>query len=561
VTRRLVAAAAAAAVAALLAAGLPTSDWRDRPAEALTGLSGVRSAVAGVHAERQSTVLAGEDRRLLTLVGSVHQGSGPYLQDSEDGQTLVLTEGGLPYRLADLVALGGARIEPDGSVLVTRHVFVAPGARLSIEAPGTTLRLLSQQSGFTSLVAWKADLTLSGADGNRLTVTSWDPGRNGPDPSAVDGRAYIREIGGAMELRHVAAADLGFWAGRTSGVAWTGSSRTAATGAVIDSTFLRNHYGAFASQSEGLTVADSNFSANTVDGLSLHRSTAATTIQNSTARDNGRHGFSADQGSQSVSFTDVTAERNDAYGIYFSGTPLAAGQSAGGASLRTYGQVQITGGVVRENGRAGVRVVDGNEVAITGTRLTDNKDGIVLVDTAAPTKVARTTVTGGHRFGISVTGGSAVVTGNKLSGSETAIRVRSGAVAVTGNDVRGATAHAISVVGAADGSSLRGNTISGRGPSGLDMYRVDGDARIVQSGNRLEGWEQDRDNWTYWRTFVPNHPMLLLWVVVLGAPLFLHLRARQRRVAPGTRPYRDGMRPGRAPHRVAAGRHVTGGQA
>jgi hypothetical protein len=514
--------------------------------------------VAGVHAERQSTILAAEDRRLLTLVASVRPGSGPYLQEGD--QTLVLTAGGLPYGLADLQALGAAQVEPDGSVLVTRHVFVAPGARLTIDAPGTTLRLLSQQSGFASLVAWKADLTLSGADGNRLAVTSWDPGLDGPDPSAIDGRAYLRDVGGKMELRHVAVTDLGFWAGRTSGVAWTGNSRTAASGTVLDSTFRHNHYGAFASQGERLTVTHSDFSGNTVDGLSLHRSTAETTVEDSTARGNGRHGFSADQGSQSVTFTDVTAERNQAHGISFSGTPLSAGQSAGGASLRAYGEVQVTGGVVRENGRAGVRVVDGNDVSITGTRLVDNEEGIVLAGTAAPTTVADTTVSGRHRFGISVTGGSAEVRDNRLSGSETAIRVRDGAVAVVGNDVRRATSHAISVVGASDGSSLRDNSISGRGPSGLDLHRLDRGARVDQSGNDVEGWAQDRDNWTYWSTFVPNHPMLLLWVLVLGVPLAGRMRARRRQVAPGTTPYRDGVRPGRPAYRVSVGPHVTGGR-
>jgi parallel beta-helix repeat protein len=537
-----------------------SADRSERVAgKAATRQTPATAPISRVDAERQSALVAQEDQRLLTLITSVRPGAGPYLQDLGGVPTLVLTAGGLSYGLADLERLGAAEVQPDGAVLLTRHVFVAPGARLTIEAPGTTLRLRSQQSGFVSLVAWKADLALSGAEGRPLTVTSWDPGLQRPDPSAIDGRAYVRDVSGGMVVRFVEASDLGFWAGRTSGVAWTGSSTTAATGAAIGSTFRHNHYGAFTSRGEGLTVTDSDFSGNTVDGLLLHRSTAGTTITNSTARNNGRHGFSADHGSELISYAGVTAERNGACGVFFSGAPLSIGQSAGGASLRAYGQVLVSGGVFRGNGKAGVRVVDGQSVDVTDAQVADNTDGIVLAGTAAPTKIAHTTVTGNRRFGISVSAASATVTGNDLSGSETAIRVRDAAVAVTGNSVRRATRHAISVVGAANGSSLERNTIGGRGPSGLDVHRVNTGVTVVESGNDVEGWTQDRDDAVYWSQFIPNHPMLLLWVVLLGAPLFLTLRGRRQRLVPGTSPYLDELRRERAPHQVHVERRVARG--
>jgi putative cofactor-binding repeat protein len=557
-----------AAAVALTAVGLllDATPLSPEASDRSTGRTTVRhtaavSPTSTVDAERQSALLALEDQRLLGLVTSVRPGSGPYLQDLGGVQTLVLTARGLDYGLTDLVTLGAAEVQPDGGVLLTRHVFVAPGARLTVDAPGTTLRLRSDQSGFVSLVAWKADLTLSGAGGAPLAVTSWDPDLQRPDPSTVDGRAYVRDVSGSMQLRFVDASDLGFWAGRTSGVAWTGSSRAAATGGVISSTFRHNHYGAFASRGKGLTVADSDFSGNTVDGLLLHRSTADTTITNSTARDNGRHGFSADHGSELVSYKDVTAEANGAYGIFYSGTPLSVGQSAGGASLRAYGQVVVSGGTFRKNGKAGLRVVGGKDVDITDTRVADNTDGIVLAGTAAPTTVQRAVVTGNRRFGISVRSASATVTGNELSGGETAIHVRDAAVVVSGNTVRRATQHAISVVGAATGSSLEHNTIGGRGPSGIDVYRVDAGVTVAASGNDVRGWTRDRDNWTYWSTFVPTHPMLLLWVALLGVPLVLTLRGRHQRVRPGTPPYEDELHRERAPHQVHLERWITGGSA
>ncbi|HEX2073634.1 MAG TPA: right-handed parallel beta-helix repeat-containing protein [Geodermatophilus sp.] len=553
--RRLI--GAAAVTAAALAVPLATGPLADRTVRVAAPLA---APVAGVPAaaDRQSALVAAEDRRLLTLVSTIRPGSAPYTIALDGVDTLVLTAGGLPYGLADLTARGAATVEPDGAVLLTRHVFVAPGARLDLHAPGRALRMRSEAAGFVSLVAWKADLTLAGVDGERLTVTSWDPAARGPDRAVEDGRAYVRDVSGAMTVRHTDVTFLGFWAGRTGGVAWTGSSRQEATGSVTDSSFRNNHYGAFASRGERLTVSGATFAGNAVDGLCLHRSTAETTIRSSTARDNGRHGFAADQGSEAVSFTDVTAAGNRAHGIFFSGSPLAEGPSAGGAPLHGYGEVVITGGVLRGNGRAGLRVVDGADVTVAGTRVADNRDGIVLVDTAAPTTVQDAVVTGAHRFGISVDGGSAALAGNEVTGGQTAIRVRDATATVVRNTVAKATEHGISVVGRAAGSAVERNTVGGRGPSGLDTFRLDAGLPVELSGNDVEGWETDRDNWAYWAAFVPNHPMLVLWVVVLGIPAGLALRGRRHPLVPGTAPYRDVLRQERPPAvRVDVGRRVV----
>jgi Right handed beta helix region len=516
-------------------------------------------AATGPDAERQYSALEMEDRRLLTLVSSVRPGSGPYVQRLNGADTLVLTAGGLAYDLDDLLDLGAAKVLGNGDVLLTTSVFVAPGARLVIDAPGATLRLRSEDDGFVSLVAWKADLVLSGAASGPLRVISWDTLEEQPDTDVVDGRAYIREVSGDMRVRYAYVSHLGFWAGRTSGVSWTGGASTVATGGIVGSTFRANHYGAFASQAEGLSVADSVFVGNAVDGLSLHRSTEATTVRSSRAISNGRHGFSADNGSESVALTGVTASRNAAYGVFFSGSSLSQGQSASGAPLRTYGEVDISGGELSENGKAGMRVVEGNRLSVTGTRVSGNRDGIVLVGTAAPTTVEGAVVTGNHRMGISVTEGSAVVSDNRVSGAATGIRIRDAAVATTANVVSKATDHAISVVGTSNGSSVVNNTISGRGPSGLDTFRLPQDLTIRVAGNDVEGWTQDRDNLEYWSNFIPSHPMLLLWVFVLGLPLALALRGR--RVPAGTLPYHDPLRRERpAPLRVDVGRAMTPGR-
>ena len=509
---------------------------------------------------QQGALLLSEDERLLRLVAGLRAGSGPYVQTIGGTDTLVLPPRGLDYGLADLVAGGAAEEQPDGDVLLSSHVFLAPGARLDVDAPGTALRLRSDATGFTSLVAWKADLDLSGGNGDPLTVTSWDERLQEPDTDVADGRAYIRTVSGNANFSYVDVNGLGFWAGRTGGVALTGGSSGPASGTITDSSFENGHYGLFASEADGLQVTRTRFSGHAVDGLGLHRRTVDTTVVDSQASGNGRHGIAADQGSEDVTLTGVTAADNAEYGVYFNGEPLSDGPSAGGASLRAYGTVAITGGELRGNGKGGARVVGANNVSITGTDVVDNRDGIVLVDTAAPATVAGTTVTGDHRFGISATGGAATISDNLVRGGDTAIQARAASASVTGNTVEDAANHGISVVGAAVASSVVDNTIAGRGPSGLDLYRLTPGVLIEQSGNDLEGWERDRDNWVYLSTFIPNHPMLVLWVVILGAPLALGLRARRNRLPVGNLPYRDQLRHDRpAPRRVDLGRPMPSG--
>jgi hypothetical protein len=333
-----------------------------------------------------------------------------------------------------------------------------------------------------------------------------------------------------------------------------------ATGGIVGSTFRANHYGAFVSKGEGLSIANATFTANTVDGLALHRRTTGSTIRSSTASDNLRHGFSVDQGSESATFTTVTAEHNAAYGIFVNGTPLSGGQSAGGASLRTYGEVTIVGGLLRDNGNAGLGVMEAHGIAVTRTRVADNRDGIVLTRTGTPTMIEDTRIDGRHRLGISVTGGSAAVRDNRVIGGETGIRIRDAAVAVTGNDVARVTSHGVSVVGAATGSSVVDNTISGRGPSGLDTFRLGRDRSVELSGNDLEAWTRDRDDWEYWSTFIPNHPMLLLWVILIGLPLTCAVRRRNRQVLIGTMPYPDQPRRDRTPPVLVGGEPITSGR-
>ena len=162
-----------------------------------------------------------------------------------------------------------------------------PGAVLDIEAPGTTLRMASTAAGFTSIVGWRGAVSMAGAADKPLTITSWDPGAGGPDRVPRDGRAYIRDVGAAFTLRFVRAGALGFWSGRTGGIALTGLQESAATGAISDTEISDNHYGLFTSDVDGLTVTATTFRRSELAGVLLHRGTAKVVVERSTAEANG----------------------------------------------------------------------------------------------------------------------------------------------------------------------------------------------------------------------------------------------------------------------------------
>jgi hypothetical protein len=522
--------------------GHPPSSRPVADPDAAARLAQLRRELTAVQAERQSRLLEAEDQRLFRLVSSVPFGSLPYTAGRGSGSTVVLTPAVRAYGLADLEALGAAVANDHGSVDLVRHVLVAPGATLRVAAPGTTLRMRSDGQGFVSVVAWKAALVFTGGPGAPLTVTSWSPSSGTADPSPVDGRAYLRTVSGSMTLDHVRVSDLGFWSGRTGGAAWTGSPRAAAAGAVAHSTVTGGHYGLFAAGSRNLRISDSAFVGNDVDGIALHRRAVGTVVTAARAVGNGRHGVSADLGSEDLRLSDVDVSRNAASGLSFSGAPLAAGPTAGGASTRTYGRLSVTGGRAEDNGLVGLRIVHCSSVSVRGFTVDGGRDGIVLVRTRFPTVVRGAVVRGAHRFGISLQNGVADLEGNRLSGGRTAIRVQDARGAVRSNDVRAAHHYGVSVSGASAGSVVVGNTLLGRGPAAVDTFRLDRGADVTVRRNEMSHWTVDEDDGLYWSRFVPRHPMVVLWLVVLFLPLLTSLRARSRRTAPGTLPYADQWR-------------------
>ncbi len=87
-----------------------------------------------------------------------------------------------------------------------------------------------------------------------MTIRGWDRVAKAPAADKGFGRAYIREVGGNMTLAEVRVSSLGFWSGRTGGVAWTGVNGHPSTGGATDSTFTMQTYGAFVDRGQNISV-------------------------------------------------------------------------------------------------------------------------------------------------------------------------------------------------------------------------------------------------------------------------------------------------------------------
>lgn len=187
--------------------------------------------------DRQAGLVAGEDARLIGVRAALARtptGSdglqAPFRISSDGAYTLVLTARPAPYTLGDLSKLEPQTLTllPDKSLLIEENIVVADGATLTLGGGGPlTLRLDSEARIFTSIISLGGRLQLQGSAVSPLTITSWDPANTGPDTDLSDGRAYIRAVGGTVAVNYLHATDLGFWSGRTGGVALTGSNRPA----------------------------------------------------------------------------------------------------------------------------------------------------------------------------------------------------------------------------------------------------------------------------------------------------------------------------------------------
>lgn len=505
--------------------------------------------------------------------------SAPYRVATGTTVTLVLPPRPEPYTVDDLRALAPDSFvqQPDGSYLLSESIAVLTGAELTLDQErGLTLHLRSDAGAFVSIVALGGKLTMRGTAYAPVTVSSLDPATGEPDLTTEDGRAYVRVIGGTATLSHSRFSDLGFWSGNTAGLALTGTedaeefsptpetpdaaagataaspgpvappeaaagaSPGAAAGAQLlppgatatpgpdgDAAFSHvtaaldhvsvsgNAFGLFVTSAEGLTVRDSSFRDNLVDGVVLHRFVSDSSIIRTSATGNAADGFTVGRSSGDVRFDRVVARDNGRNGLTLNGRALAEGPSASGTAVETYGGNRVRHSTIEGNDRYGVEVSGGSDVSVSSTRFENNAIGVVLNHAAEHVDVRDNTLDAQTWQAIAVRDGVAdtTIARNAISGGQTGVYLRNAQAAVTGSEISGGARHGVSLVGDVTGASITNNTISGSGAVAVWNERATGG---TIADNDESGWQPAPTMAAFINALF--QPLTVIWIL-LGALL------------------------------------------
>jgi hypothetical protein len=551
------------AFAAVMVAAAYLPNWLAPapPAELPRAATGSPMDAAAMDAaQKQADLVAGEDQRLVAQLRAMPWAEPAYVDRSQGGPTTILTPRTTPYDLVSLVNLGAAKhVDPKTVDLVT-SVLIAPGARLVLDSPGTTLRLKSAPDGFVSIVGWKGSLVLAGQPGRPIRVTSWNPATASADTVVEDGRAYIRVVDADLQTRFAQLSNLGFWSGRTGGLALTGSQLTPATGSIIDTTVRAGYYGLFSAETQRLLVSGSSFVDNAADGVLLHRGSIEPIVRATTAISNGGNGVAAGRGAATVTLQGVTAEHNGANGILLDGRALVDHPGPSGHSVVGHRGFRAENSRSRFNVRNGILAWDTQDMTLARNLVEGNTEGIVVRGATTRAQIDSNTVIASAGAAVAVRGGSEVVVqANTISGASNGIQVRNAQTEVLRNNVDGARLHAVSFQQRSQGSSAVLNTMAGSGPSALDLVRLDTAARVEVSGNSEEQWQVKLGAGERLRRLVHDHPLLGMWATLLLVPVMGTMMARVRRSRQrDLRPYpATGDIPAALIHRAAAAAEVV----
>lgn len=507
---------------------------------------------------------------------------GPYRIRTGSSYTLVLPARAEAYSAADLLAMapGTFRLQDDGAYLLSENVAVMAGATLSLVSPdpakALSLRLESGARSFVSVVALGGSLTLGGTEIAPVAITSWDSAKAGPDRNTVDGRAYMRVVGGHAAFTHADISELGFWSGNTGGLSLTGSDEVgtftgqqptsgeaeAAAGgarllpdsdlatltkesardysvvtAGLDNVRLRNNaFGLFITNARDIAIRDTTITGSFVDGLVLHRSVSNATISHTTATGNGMDGFSIGKSTQGVTLAGIRAADNGRNGISLDGRPLADGPNAVGAAVNAYGNSSVTGGSFEKNARYGIEVIGGTGTTIHQNAISGNEVGIVAADGAKGVTITGNTFLDNTSQSIAVRGAEATahVKGNSITGGDTGIYIRDAAAEVSANTLDRISNHGITLLGEVKETTVTGNTVSGNGSTAIWSEASTGS---LLGENDLLGWVPA---YTVERAVKSAfQPLTFIWFV-LAALLLITAVARGRNAERVIRsPYAD----------------------
>ncbi len=503
---------------------LPATARPAAPGQAPATLPDVSSA-------KETALVAAEDARLRAVMhGAQHVYQPEVIPYQGARPTLLLTDGARAWTAADLAHYGALVMLPGGKALLKDNVFVAADAELNLGGPSLrTLYLDGTSSGFTSIVTWGGGLSLAGTAAAPLVIEGWDSTTGSATADHGTGRPYIRAVGGVLNLDHVRASALGFWSGRTGGVAWTGVTGQSSAGGATGSAFTGDTYGAFVARGRDVTFSGDLFEANELDGLHIHRYSVGSRVISSAAARNGGNGFQIDRDTRDTVLRGDLSQHNAVNGFYIDGRPLVSGASASGGSAMPSTGTVLENSAATGNTRTGILIEGGTGTIVRSDEVCAAVTGIALRTGAANAVLTGNDVRCHPRSGLSV-GPSApgtVISGNTLSGARIGIVVRdSGRVTVDNNLVLGATVFGVTARGTTSQVHGVGNVVSGTGVRAVDARAGARSPSLARTDT--SGWTHHAD--INFFTYLEFHPLAALWLGILVLVLLAAAWSYRRRL-------------------------------
>ena len=491
------------------------------------------AAHPAVNSAKETAEVAAEDARIRVLLHDAVRTYQPEVIAYRGAlPTLVLPAGPHVYTAADLVQYGALIMLANHSALLLDNIFVSTNAQLSLGSPTLdALYMDSTSGGFATIVGWGGDLSFTGTPSRPFTIMGWDRATRSPAADAGDGRSYLREVGATMALTDVRASSLGFWSGRTGGVAWTGVSGAASKGGATASTFSDDTYGAFVSRGQGVTFTSDLFEFNQLDGLHIHRYSVGSQVTSSSASRNGGNGFLVDRATLNTTLKGDVSEHNAANGYFIDGRPLVSGASASGGSVQPGSGTVLEGSAATGNAHTGILVEGGTRTVIKANQVCATTTAIGVRAGATNSVLTGNDVRCRPQAGLSVgpAAPGTVISGNSVSDPRIGVLVRSsGPVELDNNRIFGATVFGVTARGATSQVKGVGNALSGTGFRAVDA-RADA-APPALSGTDASGWVHHAK--VTFLSYLKFHPLAALWLGILLVVIVAAAWSFRRRLPP-----------------------------
>lgn len=341
-----------------------------------------------------------------------------------------------------------------------------------------------------------------------------------PDPATVGDstkitnrvkrmQAHTRHQHGQEIIPTTAAA--GDIAAVSAGVAATNVGYSFVTARLSHVTSTNNAFGLFVNGSSGITIDNSAFDDNLVDGIILHRYVTNSTVTTTTTRNNGVDGFALTRADTGIMLSHLTSTRNGRDGFSLNGGPLATGPNASGSTVMNYGNNVLSDSSASSNTRNGISVLGGTNVKILRNTASRNQMGIVLSHAATLITISGNTINFSRQHGIALLDGvtAVVISKNSVDHAAGNVYLRNASAIIEHNTIAHGSVHGITLVGKTATTLVSGNTVTGSGSSAIDIARASG---AIVKANDVEGWQVTRPFLSMMRSIL--QPLTVLWIIL-----------------------------------------------